>query len=269
MKTILIKYGGNAMLSESLQKAVIDNIYRLRQAGYQVVLVHGGGPFIKKMLQEAELTSEFIGGHRKTTPEALRYIKMALQEVNGNLVALFNRAGLKAVGLSGSDGRMVTAIKRRYLEKKDGKVINHDLGQVGDVTAVRPELLNLLLREDYLPVISCIAADEQGLEYNVNADMFAGHLAGKLQVSQMLVLTDVDGLLEDVDDPESKIEQLRVADIKPLVGKVIKGGMIPKVESCAIAVQAGAQSARIINGTQPDNIYQSILSEKQIGTEIC
>ena len=269
MKTILIKYGGNAMLSESLQEAVINNIYRLRQSGYRVVLVHGGGPFIKRMLQEADLTSEFIGGHRKTTPEALRYIKMALREVNGNLVTLFNRAGLKAIGLSGADGRMVTAIKRRYLEKKEGKIINHALGQVGDVAAVNPKLPRLLLREDYLPVIACIASDEQGREYNINADMFAGHLAGKLQVSQMLVLTDVDGLMKDIDDPHSKIDHLNLSEIKPLFGKVIKGGMIPKVESCAIAVRAGAESARIINGTQPDNIYQSILSEKQIGTEIC
>lgn len=269
MQTILIKYGGNAMLNETLKKAVVDNIHRLRKAGYRVVLVHGGGPFIKEMLKEVKLTSEFIGGHRKTTPEALRYIKMALKEVNGSLVNIFNQAGLKAIGLSGQDGAMATATKRTYIEKKNGKVINHDLGRVGDISAVDTSLLETLLEKDFLPVIACIAPDEQGRDHNINADMFAGHLAGALQVSQMLVLTDVDGLMKDIDDPDSMINRLTLPEIKPLYGKVIKGGMIPKVESCAIAVENGARAARIINGTKPENIYHAILSEKQIGTEIC
>ena len=257
------------MLNEALQHKVVQNISRLREDGYRVVLVHGGGPFIKKMLDTVKVDSEFIGGHRKTTPEALRYIEMVLKgEVNGKLVKYLNEADLKAIGLSGKDGGMVVAKKRYHLEEVDGKTNKHDLGQVGDIKSIDTSLLHLLLENNYLPVFTCLASDEKGNDYNINADMFAGHLAGALK-ADYLVLTDVDGLLKDIEDKDSLIRSLVVGELESLYGDVIKGGMIPKVQSCGIALREGALTARIINGTQPSQIIQSIQTNQSIGTEIC
>ncbi len=267
---ILIKYGGNAMQSERLQDAVVKNIRRLRKDGHQVVLVHGGGPFIQRILKTVRIESEFIEGHRKTSPEALKYIEMALKgEVNGNLVNLLNRAGLKAVGLSGKDGQMAIATKRYHLKNENGQEQKYDLGQVGDVKNIDTQLITTLLDNGYLPVVTCIASDEAGNDYNINADMFAGHLAGALRVDHYLVLTDVDGLLRNIEDPESRIDRLQINEMNSLFGNVITGGMIPKLESCQIALQEGAKSTCIINGTRPATIIEAIYSEKSIGTEIC
>jgi len=266
---VLIKYGGNAMRSEALQRAVIDSIKQLRARGYQVVVVHGGGPFIKEILELARIESEFIDGHRKTTPEALKYIEMALKgEVNGSLVRLFKQAGIKAVGLSGKDGAMVTAKKRYHQREENGRNSRYDLGQVGDVAAVDTSLVDILLKNDYLPVITCLASDAEGNDFNINADMFAGHLAGALQADRYLVLTDVDGLLRDVNDPGSLISSLTLQELDGLFGTVIAGGMIPKLESCRIALEKGARTAFIINGTQPDHLLKAATGEQAIGTKI-
>jgi acetylglutamate kinase len=267
---ILIKYGGNAMLNDHLKKEVVHQIVQLSEGGYSVVLVHGGGPFIKNILELVNIESEFIGGHRKTTPEAMKYIEMALKgEVNGSLVNLLNAEGLRAVGLSGKDGRMVVAKKRLHAMQEDGKEVLHDLGQVGDVIEVDTTLLSTLLSENYLPVMTCVASDESGQDYNINADMFAGHLAGALEADHYLILTDVDGLLRDINNPESLIRQLQVKELKTLYGSVIKGGMVPKLESCEIALQKGAASASIINGTRPESISDAVKKDKSIGTKIC
>ena len=267
---VLIKYGGNAMLSERLKQSVVQNILKLHSKGYRIVLVHGGGPFIQRMLELVKIESEFIEGHRKTSSEALKYIEMALKgEVNGSLVNLLNKTGLKAIGLSGKDGRMVLARKRYHLKKQNGKEVRLDLGQVGDVEQVDTSLLDTLLEKGYLPVVTCIASDEEGDDYNINADMFAGNLAGALGATHYLVLTDVDGLLEDIDDPSSVIRKLNLKELDSLYGSVIKGGMIPKLESCELALRQGARSARIINGTKPEAIFEAVNTEKIIGTEIC
>jgi acetylglutamate kinase len=268
---VLIKYGGNAMLNEELKAAVVANIKQLHEAGIRVVLVHGGGPFIKSILKTVGIESEFIGGHRKTTPEALKYIEMALKgEVNGSLVNLLNKAGLQAVGLSGKDGRMVTAVKRYHEVTENGQTDRFDLGQVGDVTKVDTRLLDTLLEQNFVPVVTCIASDTTGQDYNVNADMFAGALAGALGVQDYLVLTDVDGLLKDINDPASLIQRLTLDELPGMFGTVIKGGMIPKLESCQVALQHGARRARIINGTKPDTIARVVQTDNHsIGTEIC
>lgn len=268
---VLIKYGGNAMLNDELKTAVIANIKKLHDTGTRVVLVHGGGPFIKNILKTVGIESEFIGGHRKTTPEALKYIEMALKgEVNSSLVHLLNKAGMRAVGLSGKDGRMVTATKRYHEVTENGHTERFDLGQVGDVTKVDTRLLNTLLSQNFIPVVTCIASDEAGQDYNVNADMFAGALAGALSVQEYLVLTDVDGLLRDINDPASLIQRLTLAELPGLFGSVIKGGMIPKLESCQVALEHGARRARIINGTNPDTIPEAVqIDNHSIGTEIC
>jgi acetylglutamate kinase len=264
---ILFKYGGNAMINDKLKKNVLKNICSLKGKGYDVVIVHGGGPFIKQALEEARIETEFIEGHRKTTPEAFEYVEMALKgKVNGNLVSMINSMGYMAVGLSGKDGQTVIAEKRYHERRSAGKTETIDLGRVGDVKEVAPRLINLLLDHEFIPVITCLAADESGTGYNINGDMFAGHIAGALNASQYVVLTDVDGLLRDKDDPDSIISEVKMDKIDELSDKgIIQGGMIPKIESCRIAMQNGARAARIINGTKPENIAE-ITGKSRHGT---
>lgn len=265
----LFKYGGNAMTDDGLKKEILNHICALKKQGISVVIVHGGGPFIKQALKDAKIESEFIDGHRKTTPEAFEYVEMALKgKVNGSLVGMINAMGYKAVGLSGKDGAIVTASKRMHKRITSGKEETVDLGQVGDVADVDPSLIRLLLQNDYIPVVTCLAADKSGTGYNINADMFAGHLAGVLNAAQYIVLTDVDGLLKDKDDPETLMKNLQLPEVSALLDDgVIVGGMIPKIESCEIAINKGARSARIINGTKPEQI-QNLLGGQQTGTLI-
>jgi acetylglutamate kinase len=267
--TILFKYGGNAMTNEKLKLEILTAITKLKSNGFNIVIVHGGGPFIEKALTKAKIVSEFIDGHRKTTAEALQHIEMALKgQVNGSLVSLINKLGHRAVGLSGKDGRFVTAIKRQYQRKQANKTETIDLGQVGDVLEIDTSFPELLLQKDYIPVITCLAMDKEGNEYNINADMFAGELAGALKVQNYIILTDVDGLLRDKDDPSSIIRVLHLPEIKSLIDqKIIQGGMLPKMESCAKALSHGAESALIINGTKP-GLLEKLGRDNAIGTTI-
>src|SRR6056297_630363 len=266
---LLFKYGGNAMSDDRLKKEVLKSIGALHAQGFNVVIVHGGGPFIKKALNEAKIESEFIDGQRKTTAEAFEYVEMTLKgKVNSNLVSLLNGLGHKAVGLSGQDGQIVIASKRHHETLIDGKMKAVDLGQVGDVAKVNPRLIHLLLKSNFIPVISCTAADEAGVGYNINGDMFAGHLAGALKADEYVVLTDVDGLMKDKDDPSTLINAIQLNELKMLVDDgTIQGGMIPKIESCEIALNKGTKSARIINGTKPGQL-QKIAGDFTIGTTI-
>jgi acetylglutamate kinase len=267
--TILFKYGGNAMTNQNLKTEILKRICALKHKGYQVVIIHGGGPFIKQTLKKANIESEFIDGLRKTTPEAMEYVEMALKgKVNGSLVSIINGMGYKAVGLSGKDGQTVIAEKHMHELHENGKVRLVDLGQVGDVASVDSTLIELLLENDFIPVITCIASDKEGMDYNINGDLFAGHIAGALSAEQYIILTDVDGLMLDRDDPASIIRNLKVAGINQLKEiKCIQGGMIPKMDSCEIALRKGAKLARIINGTAPEQI-SAIFENQQPGTTI-
>jgi acetylglutamate kinase len=266
---ILFKYGGNAMTNEALRGQVLGHICSLKSRGFDVVIVHGGGPFIKQALDDAGVTSEFIDGHRKTTSEAFEHVQMVLKgKVNSNLVGLINTLGHKAVGLSGQDGNIIRAKKRKHFSKINDQETEIDLGQVGDVKDVDTTLLHLLLQNDFIPVVTCIAADKNGLGYNINGDMFAGHLAGALEAAQYVVLTDVDGLLRDKDDPTSLMHEIDLTETAQLLNdNIIQGGMIPKIESCEIALNNGAQTARIINGTVPEQII-ALSENKAVGTTI-
>jgi len=266
---LLFKYGGNAMTNQPLKKQVLKNICDLKDKGFQVVIVHGGGPFIQQTLEEVNIDSEFIDGQRKTTPKAMEYVEMALKgKVNGSLISIINTAGNKAVGLSGKDGQIVIAKKRLHQQIKNGKAEMVDLGQVGDVESVDVTLIELLLDNDFIPVITCIASDKNGNDYNINGDLFAGHIAGALSAEQYIILTDVDGLLLDKDNPVSIIHELKVAEINQLKEKnIIQGGMIPKMDSCEIAIEKGAKLARIINGTVPEQI-SALFENQQLGTVI-
>ena len=265
----VVKYGGNAMTDAGLKKQVIQQICLLQNFGYKVVIAHGGGPFIKQALLQAKIESEFIDGHRVTTPEALEHVEIALKgQVNGSLVKLVNQLGYKAVGLSGKDGKIATAVKRIHKKLVDGNVEEHDLGRVGDVVSINTDLLQLLLEHGYLPVMACLAADVDSNEYNVNADMFAGHLAGALKAEKFIVLTDVDGLMRDKDDPATLISDLRVSEIATLRDEgVILSGMIPKIEACEIALKNGAGSAVILNGTVPEQL-EAVGRRRSVGTTI-
>ena len=266
---IVFKYGGNAMTNQNLKAKILENICSLKDKRYQVVIIHGGGPFIKETLKVANIESDFIDGLRKTTLEAMEYVEMALKgKVNGSLVSIINKMGYKAVGLSGKDGQTVLAEKHMHVHKKNGKTEFVDLGQVGDVASVNNSLIKLLLKNDYIPVITCIASDKKGLDYNINGDLFAGHIAGALSAEQYIILTDVDGLRLDKNNPDSIIRELKIAEIKKLKEiKCIQGGMIPKIDSCKIALEKGAKLARIINGTVPEQIAD-LFENKEIGTAI-
>lgn len=269
-RKVLIKYGGNAMINEELKRAIAKKIKSLQEHGSQVILVHGGGPFINKSLEEAGITTQFFDGHRHTSPEALRCIEKTLKgEVNSSLVNLLNKQGLKAVGLSGKDGQLAIAQKRWHQAKNEkGEKTRFDLGQVGDVKVVNSKLPELLLENGYTPVVTCIASDESGNDYNINGDVFAGKIAAALKVDAYIVLTDVDGLYLDFPDPASILKEVKVNDMASYFGNVITGGMIPKIESCLGAVEAGVRKAVILNGTQPEQISDYIINHQSIGTTI-
>ncbi|MEX2601527.1 MAG: acetylglutamate kinase, partial [Balneolaceae bacterium] len=212
------------------------------------------------LLETAGVTSRFVGGHRVTDEAAMEYVEMALNgKVNGLIVRELNARGIKAVGLSGKDGAMVRAVKRSGSE---------DLGFVGDVSSVDTGLIRTLLLDGFIPVLAPIALGEDFREYNINADMFAGHIAGALNADAFIALTNVDGLLEDPDRPETLIRTVRQQDVSSLMGSVIKGGMIPKMEACLAALSHGVRRAHIINGMKPDTLLTTLLSNRSCGTII-
>lgn len=255
---VLIKYGGNAMISNPLKEQIATQIKKLLDHGIQVVLVHGGGPFIDSALQKAGIKSEFFEGQRITSLEALPVIERTLKgEVNGALVNIFNKTGMKAVGLSGKDGKLVTAQK-----------ISADLGYVGEVQQVNTHFLDLLLTNHYLPMVTCLGSDDEGNDYNINGDTFAGKIASALQVDAYIVLTDVDGLYQRYPDPASLITQLTLADLPSHYHHTITGGMLPKILSCENALSSGVKKTVILNGTKPEQISNYLLENKIIGTTI-
>lgn len=266
---ILIKYGGNAMQSEELKNSVTEDIAILKELGFKPVLVHGGGPAIAETLDMAGIVSEFIGGHRKTDIDAVKFVEMALKgKVNTELIKLLNSKGQKAIGISGKDANMVIAKRRVHSITVDDKTTEVDLGQVGDVDEIDTSLIETLLENDYIPVIAPLGIGRDFETYNINADMFAGNLAGALEADDFIVLTDVDVLREDKDNPDTLIEEINSERVKSEMGNIIQGGMIPKMESCLIALETGVKNAHIINGMNKHSILTLLLSDKKIGTLI-
>lgn len=259
---ILVKYGGNAMLDDTVTRDLLKEVYELSGKGFHVVMVHGGGPFIEDNLKLAGIETEFIEGHRKTTGEAMKYIEMALKgHVNSKLVKMLNQLGMKAVGLSGKDGKMVQ-VEKRYHTDQEGKQV--DIGYVGNIRTIDTSLLDLLLSNDFVPVVSTISSGEDGEDYNVNADMFAGYLAGALKAKHFIMLTDVDGLMKDSSNTSSLIREIKITEMEGLYQEVIKGGMIPKTEACKTAIENGAEDALIINGKKPERLLESIREASDI-----
>ncbi len=261
--TVVIKYGGNAMISEELRRAVISDIILLRLVGIHVVVVHGGGPEINELLQKTGKESRFVNGLRYTDEETMEAVQMVLcGKVNKNLVMTLNRAGGQAVGLCGLDGGMLQAVRRR----EEGV----DYGLVGDVTEVNPKVILDAIHDGFIPVVSTVAqgADAE-TSYNVNADTAAAKIAVAVGAEKLILLTDVRGLLRDRGDESTLISQVRLPEVPELVGQgIITGGMIPKVACCVDAVENGVRRTHILDGRIPHSILIEVLSHAGIGTMI-
>jgi len=263
-KTMVIKYGGNAMIDDSLKAAFAQDIVFLRTVGVKPVVVHGGGPQISSMLKRLGIASEFRGGLRVTTPEAMDVVRMVLMgQVNRELVGLLNAHGPLAVGLSGEDAGLLTA-ERKGIEL-DGEEI--DLGLVGEVTEVRPEAVLDLINAGRIPVVATVAPDEDGLVHNVNADTAAGAIAAALGAERLIVLTDVAGLYADWPNSTEVIRQIRAADLAAML-PTLAAGMIPKMEACLAAVEAGVPKATVIDGRVPHSLLLEIFTDEGIGTMV-
>ncbi|RZU61826.1 acetylglutamate kinase [Zhihengliuella halotolerans] len=267
--TMVIKYGGNAMVNEDLRRAFAEDIVFLHHAGIHPVVVHGGGPQISRMLDKLGIESEFRGGLRVTTPEAMDIVRMVLTgQVQRELVGLINSHGRYAVGLSGEDGALLRAARTGTVV--DGQEV--DLGLVGEVTGVEPEQIEDLIAAGRIPVISSIAPEFVGSEptgavLNVNADTAAASLAAELGASRFVVLTDVEGLYSNWPDQTSLISSLTASELRGLLPK-LESGMIPKMEACLAAVDAGVGRAAIVDGRQPHSMLLEVFTTAGIGTQV-
>ncbi len=268
-QTIVVKYGGHAMGDEALSQAFARDIALLKQSGIKPIVVHGGGPQIASMLEKLGIESAFEAGLRVTDEKTIEVVEMVLAgSINKQIVQEINSAGGKAIGLCGKDGRMVTVRKvtrtARDPDSNIEKVV--DLGFVGEPEEVRPSVLDMVTREALIPVIAPVASGADGKTYNVNADTFAGSIAGALNATRLLFLTDVDGVL---DADKTLIPELTVAKARALIADgTIAGGMIPKVETCIQAVEAGVEGVVILNGKVPHCVLLELFTAHGAGTLI-
>lgn len=269
-KTVVVKYGGNAMLSDDLKNKVLQDIVFLRLAGMRPVVVHGGGPEITAMLKQAGKKSEFVSGLRVTDAETVAIAELALVgRTNTDLVRRLNILGGNAIGLNGKDGKLLEAKKHLADVYEDGQVNLVDIGFVGTVDKINTDLLNLLIQNDYIPVIAPIGLGADGETYNINADSVAGEVAGALKAEKLLMLTDVRGIYEDHHDESTFLSTLTFEKAHELIIKgSIDGGMIPKVKACITALSGGAHKAHIIDGRREHSILQEIFSDEGVGTEV-
>ena len=263
-KVIVIKYGGNAMISPELQRGFAEDVVFLRYAGLQPVVVHGGGPQITEHLTRLGMASEFRGGLRVTTPEAMSVVRMVLVgQVNGDVVNLINDHGAFAVGLSGEDGGLFTAERRPAIV--DGEPV--DIGQVGDVVEVDPSTVTALLGAGRIPVIATVARGRDGLSYNVNADTAASALAAALGAEKLIVLTDVAGLYADWPNSTEIISEITASELTELLPG-LSAGMVPKMEACLRAVNAGVPRATVLDGRELHALLLEIFTTEGIGTMV-
>jgi acetylglutamate kinase len=263
-KTLVVKYGGNAMVDDELRAAFASDIVFLRLCGVRVVVVHGGGPQISDMLGRLGIDSEFRGGLRVTTPEAMDIVRMVLVgKVGRELVGLLNAHGPYAVGLSGEDAGLFTAERRGTLV--DGEHV--DLGLVGDVVDVRPEAVRDLIDAGRIPVVSTVAPDEDGQVHNVNADTAAAALAVALGAEKLVVLTDVAGLYRDWPNSEEIVTGITTDELAGML-PTLSAGMVPKMEACLRAVKSGVSRATVIDGRVPHSLLLEIFTDAGIGTQV-
>jgi len=263
-KTIVVKYGGNAMTDDALKRAFAEDIAFLRFAGFRPVVVHGGGPQISSMLDRLGIASEFRGGLRVTTPEAMDVVRMVLVgQVQRELVGLINQHGPLAVGLSGEDAGLFTAVPATTVV--DGEEV--DLGLVGEVSGVRPEAVQDLVEAGRIPVISSVAPDVHGQVHNVNADTAAAALAVALGAEKLLVLTDVEGLYRDWPHSDDVIQEISPESLAELM-PTLASGMVPKMGACLQAVQGGVGKATVVDGREPHAVLLEIFTDEGVGTQV-
>lgn len=268
--TVVIKYGGHAMVNKELKEKVLQDIILLKLAGIKPVVVHGGGPEITTMLKQIGKQSDFVNGLRVTDAETMEIAEMVLiGKINSELVSMLSIQGAKAIGLSGKDACLITAKKHLADIYDNGEIKSVDIGFVGEVEKVNTTLLTNLLDNDCIPIIAPIGMGSGGESYNINADSVAGEIASALHAEKLLLLTDTKGIYRDFGDEESFISTLTFEEAQELMnnGK-IEGGMIPKVKACVTALDGGAKKTHIIDGRQAHAILLEIFTDAGVGTEV-
>ena len=258
-KVVVVKYGGNAMINQTLKEQVMEDVVLLHLIGVKVVLVHGGGPEISELMAKLGKKPEFVDGLRVTDKETIDIVQMVLAgKVNKSLVNFLEMKGGKAMGISGMDGSLIEA-----------KIKDERLGYVGEITNVNIECVEDLLNKGYIPVISTIGHDKEGNAYNINGDTAAARIAGALKAERLVMMTDIAGLLKDKDDPSTLIPDITVSEAKKLLADgVIQGGMIPKIKCCIDAIQHGVKNVVIMDGRIPHSILMEILTDEGAGTMV-
>ena len=256
-KIVVVKYGGNAMVNETLQEQVMEDITLLSLIGVKVVLVHGGGPEISSLMKKLGITPNFVDGLRVTDKETVDVVQMVLAgKINKSLVRYLEAKGGRAMGISGIDGKLIVA------RQKDPK-----LGYVGEIEKINIKPIFDLLEKGYIPVVSTVATSEDGETYNINGDTAAAYLAGALSAKRLIMMTDISGVLRDKDDPTTLIPEIRLSEAEELYKQgVISGGMIPKVECCVTAIKKGVKRAIIMDGRIPHSILMELLTDEGSGT---
>ncbi|MBQ6894875.1 MAG: acetylglutamate kinase [Clostridia bacterium] len=258
-KIVVVKYGGNAMINEELKKQVMEDIVLLWLIGVKVVLVHGGGPEISELMDKLGKKPEFVDGLRVTDQETIDIVQMVLAgKVNKSLVNKLEMNGGKAMGISGMDGMLIEA-----------KIKDERLGYVGEITNIHINPVTDLLEKGYIPVISTVGCDKEGNSYNINGDTAAAYIAGALGAERLIMMTDIEGILRDKDNPDTLIPYITVQDAEKLYeDKIISGGMIPKVKCCVDAIKKGVKNVVIMDGRVPHSILMELLTDEGAGTMV-
>lgn len=269
-KTVVIKYGGNAMLNNDLKEKVIMDVILMKYVGMNPVIVHGGGPEINALLQRVGKKSTFVQGQRITDEETMEIVEMVLVgKVNKEIVALINQNGGKAVGFSGKDGTLIQASKKILTQLGPEEEELPDLGYVGDVRRINPEIVETVVAKGYIPIVAPVGVGEDGESYNINADYVAGELAAALKADKLILLTDVEGIMGQYGDKSTLISSLKTTEVSKLIKHgVISGGMIPKVQCCARAIEGGVATTHILDGRIPHSILLEIFTDEGIGTMV-
>ncbi len=259
-KTVVIKYGGSAMVDEKIKETVIQDIVLMKLVGFKPVIVHGGGKEISKLLTKIGIESSFMNGLRVTTKETVEVVEMVLSgKVNKDIVQLIQNHDLNAVGISGKDGKTLK-VKKLY---SDGA----DIGYVGEVTEVNTNLIDSLLSNDFIPIIAPVGTDEMGETYNINADYAASAIAGALNAEKLIFLTDVEGVLKDIKDPSSLISKITLDEVDMYIKQgIISGGMIPKVDCCVQGIHLGVKNVHILDGRVEHSLLLEIFTKLGVGT---
>lgn len=265
--TIIIKYGGHAMVDPQLKKSVVQDIVLMETVGMNPIVVHGGGPDISRMMDKVGKKPEFIDGLRVTDAETMELTEMVLAgKLNGDLVNRINLAGGRAVGLSGKDGNLIAA---RQIGANKPNHPHSKIGFVGEITSINPEVLHVLDEHNFVPVISPIGVDAQGNSYNINADTAAAEIAAALKATKLILLTDVPGVQRDQKDPATLIHSIERNQVGQLIDeKIISGGMIPKVQACVHCLDRGVEKTHILDGRVPHSLLLELFTDHGIGTQI-